>query len=230
MKKGYMCEAAGSGIIILAGLVSCIFGNDSLGIYGIAAVFAISWTVCYYIFRNFCECHFNIAISLGALISGKISIGRFFGNAFFQLLGGVIAGAIITAILCLTQEGINNLQACINGFSSYSKLSIEMGGMFALEICGTAILVLAFLVFTSKKYISACSGLFIGAIYFVLVLLGGNLTGGCFNPVRALIPSILVAGTGQFDILLEAFPFIAATLVGGVVAAPVYKLLGKLAK
>ena len=74
---------------------------------------------------------------------------------------------------------------------------------------------------TSKKENSAVSGVVIGLSLTLVHILGIAFTGTSVNPARSFGPALFVGG----EALSNVWVFIVAPLVGGVLAALVYKFL-----
>ena len=81
--------------------------------------------------------------------------------------------------------------------------------------------VLAILGVTSKVENGAVAGIVIGLSLTLVHILGISFTGTSVNPARSFGPALFVGG----DALANVWVFIAAPLVGGVLAAIVYKFL-----
>ena len=104
------------------------------------------------------------------------------------------------------------------------------GGSFiaglVVEIVLTFIFVLTILGVTSKKAgHGSFGGLVIGLTLTLVHILGIGLTGTSVNPARSFGPAIVAAINGNSAPLGSLWVFIVAPLVGGVLAAVVYKLL-----
>ena len=91
----------------------------------------------------------------------------------------------------------------------------------ALGAAAVAIVVLAILGVTSKTENSAVAGIVIGLSLTLVPILGIAFTGTSVNPARSFGPALFVGG----DALKNVWVFIVAPLVGGVLAALVYKFL-----
>ena len=83
------------------------------------------------------------------------------------------------------------------------------------------VFVFAILGVTSKKENGAVAGIVIGLTLTLVHILGISFTGTSVNPARSFGPAILLGG----DALSCVWVFIVAPLVGGVLAALVYKFL-----
>ena len=92
---------------------------------------------------------------------------------------------------------------------------------FAIEVVLTFIFVLAILGVTSKESNSSVAGLVIGGALVLVHLIGIPFTGTSVNPARTFGPA-LFAGT-----LSTYWVFLLAPMVGGALAAVVYRFLSK---
>ena len=85
----------------------------------------------------------------------------------------------------------------------------------------TFVFVLAILGVTSKPENGKVAGLVIGLTLTLVHILGIHFTGTSVNPARSFGPALFAGG----DALKNVWVFIAAPLVGGVLAALVHKFL-----
>jgi len=90
-----------------------------------------------------------------------------------------------------------------------------------VEVILTFVFVLAILGVTSKVKNGAVAGIVIGLTLTLVHIFGIYFTGTSVNPARSFGPALLVGG----DALANVWVFIVAPLVGGVLAALVYKFL-----
>lgn len=90
-----------------------------------------------------------------------------------------------------------------------------------IEIILTCVFVMAILGVTSKEKCGKVAGLVIGLSLTLVHLLGIFFTGTSVNPARSFDPALFMGG----DALKCVWVFIAASLIGGVVAAVLYKFL-----
>ena len=91
----------------------------------------------------------------------------------------------------------------------------------AIEAALTFVFVLAILGVTSKESNGAVAGLVIGGALVLVHLLGIPFTGTSVNPARTFGPALF---NGSLSIY---WVFLVAPLVGGALAAVVYKFLAK---
>jgi aquaporin Z len=85
----------------------------------------------------------------------------------------------------------------------------------------TFVFVIAILGVTSKESNGGVAGIVIGLSLTLVHILGISFTGTSVNPARSFGPALFVGG----DALKNVWVFIVAPLVGGALAALVYKFL-----
>ncbi len=94
-----------------------------------------------------------------------------------------------------------------------------MWGALVLEILLTAIFVLVILFVTDKVATPAFAGLAIGFSLAAVHMVGIPLDGTSVNPARSIGPALFAGGTAISQLWL----FIVAPLIGGVLAALIWK-------
>ena len=172
-------------------------------------------------------CHINPAVSIAMLVAGKMSVKDFILYIVAQILGGLV-GAI--ALFGFAKMGGATLlgNAC-NGLVGTEPV----GGIFAailVEVVLTFIFVYVILNVTDPKSESTknTAGLIIGLTLTLVHLIGICFTGTSVNPARSLATAIGAAiFNGEMEPLQNVWIFIVAPLVGGVVAALVFKAMHK---
>ena len=158
--------------------------------------------------------HFNPAVTLGAAMIKRISPVDAVIYWLAQLSGGVL-GALLAKGL-LVDEG----RATHYGAAQVSGL---LGGNFQgaiVEALGTFCLVLVILAAVySKKSVKDWAPLAIGTTLGFIVMVGGPLTGGSFNPARWFGPALVGNEWGG------VWPYLVGPIVGSVVAALVFRFV-----
>ncbi|MBQ3049171.1 MAG: MIP family channel protein [Oscillospiraceae bacterium] len=211
--KKAIAEFIGTLVLVLvacgvAAVSGCAF--PEAGYVATALAFGLVIVAMAYSIGNISGCHINPAVSIAMLVSKKMSVKEFFAYIAAQFLGA-IAGAGILAYFMGSTEALGQ-----NGL--YDGDIVKS---LIVEVVLTFIFVLAILGVTSKKENSNVAGLVIGLSLVLVHLLGIPFTGTSVNPARSFGPALLVGG----DALANVWVFIVAPLVGGVLAAIVYKYL-----
>lgn len=212
--KKYIAEFIGTFVLVLfacgtAAVVGCSAENGT-GYLLTALAFGLVIVAMAYSIGNVSGCHINPAVSIAMLVSGKLSIADFIGYIIAQFAGATAGAAVLMALV--GKESGLGANALYNG-------SIVLS--FLVEIILTFVFVIAILGVTSKIENSSVAGIVIGLTLTLVHILGISFTGTSVNPARSFGPAILLGG----DALSCVWVFIVAPLVGGVLAALVYKFL-----
>ena len=157
-------------------------------------------------------CHVNPAVTLGALISGRIPVNEAIGYWVAQFVGGIAGGALLKLMTSSFGKVVDQTGGL--GTDGYGK-HISEGGAFVLEIVLTFLLVFVVLMATEKAAAVGFAGLAIGLSLTVIHLVGIPLDGTSVNPARALGPALFEGGKA----LSQVWLFVVAPLVGGGLAA-----------
>jgi aquaporin Z len=219
-----MAELLGTGVLVFfgVGVATMMFGfhfagaSTAAGVVATALAFGLVLLALVYTLGPISGCHLNPAVTLGALLSGRIKpveAGLYWVS---QFAGGIIGALLLWAVLgrspfySRSSTGLGT-----NGWGSASLLHISLGGAFLTEVILTAIFVFVILTVTGKTGNPVTAGLVIGLTLTVIHLVGIPLDGTSVNPARSLGPALIVGGTA----LSQVWLFIVAPLVGALVAA-----------
>ncbi|MBE6311495.1 MAG: aquaporin [Bacteroidales bacterium] len=192
-----------------AAVVGCSAENGT-GYLLTALAFGLVIVAMAYSIGNISGCHINPAVSIAMLVSGKLSVKDFIGYLIAQFAGATAGAAVLMAFV--GKESGLGANALYEGNIALSIL---------IEIILTFVFVIAILGVTSKIENSAVSGIVIGLTLTLVHILGISFTGTSVNPARSFGPALFVGG----DALANVWVFLVAPLVGGVLAALVYKFL-----
>jgi MIP family channel proteins len=158
--------------------------------------------------------HFNPAVTLAAATIKRISP---LDAVIFILaqLSGAVLGALLTKSLLL-DEG----RATHYGAGQVSGLLANNFAGSVVEAIGTFCLVLVILaVVFSKKSLKDWGPLAIGTTFVFLVMVGGPLTGACYNPARWFGAALVGNSWGG------VWPFLVGPIVGSLLAVAVFKFI-----
>lgn len=212
--KRYLAEFIGTFVLVFfacgtAAVVGCSAENGT-GYLLTALAFGLVIVAMAYSIGNVSGCHINPAVSIAMLISGKLGIKDFAGYVIAQFLGATAGAAALMAFVG-KESGL--------GANALYKGDIWLS--LLIEIILTFVFVIAILGVTSKVENGAVAGIVIGLSLTLVHILGISFTGTSVNPARSFGPALFVGG----DALANVWVFIVAPLVGGALAAVVYKFL-----
>jgi aquaporin Z len=154
------------------------------------------------------------------LVARRMSAKDAIGYWIAQIIGGTIAAGIVLYIAQgAPGGGVASLAGAANGFAAHSPGNYSMAASFVAEMFLTMLLVLTVLGATDNRAPAGFAGIPIGLILTVLILAGIPITNGSFNPARSIGPAIWVGGWA----LQQLWLFIVAPMLGGVLAASLYR-------
>ena len=213
--KKYLAEFIGTFVLVFfacgtAVVLGCDTGKVDAAYIMTALAFGLVIVAMAYSIGNISGCHINPAVSIAMLINGKLSVADFAGYVVAQFAGATAgAAALIPFVGTGTSLGANGL------FDGNIVLSL------VIEAILTCVFVLAILGVTSKTENGAVAGLVIGLTLTLVHIFGIHFTGTSVNPARSFGPALFAGG----EALANVWVFIVAPLVGGAVAALIYKFL-----
>ena len=221
MKK-YLAECIGTFVLTLLGCGTAMFlgCNTPAGVVGTAIAFGLTVVAMAYTIGGISGCHINPAITFGVALSGRMSWGEAVGYWIGQVIGAIIAGAVL---LLLTK--VVAAPDLTGGLGTNGVVNAGgVGGALLVEFIATFIFVLVVLGTTdAKKGAGNLAGLAIGLTLILVHLVCINLTGTSVNPARSIGPALFAGGQA----LANVWVFIVAPMVGGACAAAVWKALAK---
>lgn len=173
-------------------------------------------------------CHINPAVSLGCLLSKRMSLKEFLVYIASQIVGGFLGAVAIFGIFKMA--GTNILGDACNGPVPGSSETGGIIGALLAEIILTCIFVYVILNVTDAKNEGAGkkAGLIIGLTLTLVHLIGITLTGTSVNPARSLATALTAwIYNGNTTPLANVWMFIVGPLAGGALAALLFKFLHK---
>lgn len=207
----------GTMVLVLMGCgtaisLSCTSADPNLSstVIGTALAFGLSVVAMAYTIGGISGCHINPAITLGCLLSGRISGKEAGMYMLFQVIGAILGSVILwglTSNASLVGTGAN---VCQEGVSI-------MGGLLA-EVVFTFVFVLVVLGTTdAQKGAGNFAGLAIGLSLVLVHLACIRYTGTSVNPARSIGPALFQGGEALSQLWIFIIgPFIGAALSAGV--------------
>jgi aquaporin Z len=215
-------------VIFAVGVATLSFGfrlygsSISAGVVTTALAFGLVVLALAYTIGPICGAHVNPAVTMGFVASGRMSLTEAGGYWIAQFAGGIVGALVLWGMFSTTRGYSRSLQGLgTNGYGNQSLTHISLGGALLVEIVLTFLFVLVVLGATSRLGTPAFAGLAIGLALTVVHLTGIPLTGTSVNPARSFGPALVVGHTA----LSQVWVFILAPLVGGFIAALVYRYL-----
>ena len=157
--------------------------------------------------------HYNPAVSLAVFLRGKLEGRDLVWYWVSQFIGAILAAAVVYLAL-----GATFAAAPGAGVTFWTAVMIELVYTFALCI------VVLHTATTADTEGNSYYGLAIGFTITVAAFAGGAISGGAFNPAVGIGPAIYAAVLGQPGALSHVWIYLIGPLVGGALAAAVFRV------
>ena len=217
MKK-YLAEMFGTMVLVLLGCGSAVFLGgpvSTAAILSIAFAFGLSVVGMAYSIGHVSGCHINPAITFGVWLSGRMKAKEALMYMLFQVIGAIIG----SAILYLLVQGFP-ATGTLTGANGWGP-EISTTTAFVAETVFTMIFVLVVLGSTCGFAPAGFGGLAIGLSLVLIHIVCIPITGTSVNPARSIGPALFEGGKA----LSQLWLFIVAPLLGGALAAGIWKVL-----
>ena len=213
-------EAIGTFVLVLFGCGTAVYTDVDLVATGLS--FGLAMMLMSYAVGRISGGHFNPAVTLGAIIGGRLpwsQAGLYMGA---QVVGGLLGGGTLMVLL-MGFDGFDPFEDSIgaNGWGD-DGTGYALWAALLIELILTAIFVFVILAVTDERnehpaMAPLVIGLTLTAIHFVAI----NATGTSVNPARS-IGAAVFSGT---DPLIQLWVFIVAPLLGGLAGGFIYPAL-----
>jgi aquaporin Z len=100
-------ELFGTFVLVMGGVGAAVLGGSQIGNLGVALAFGLSLLAMVYTIGPISGCHVNPAVTFGALLSGRISLKQAVGYMLAQIMGAIVAAAIVLFIASGGPNGYN---------------------------------------------------------------------------------------------------------------------------
>ena len=213
--RSWLAELVGTFVLVLgaagsaAVVVDELSGSATMLIAILGSVLALSAGV--YMFYDISGAQFNPAVTIALFALRKISWIAGLGNIVAQLVGGILAAAVLAVAIPL-------------GPSNYGLTTVAFGTEIwqavVLEASATFILVSTIL-FVAVRYRvpAAVAALAIPTALGAGLIVSGALTGGSLNPARTFGPALL---SGEFA---NHWVYWAGPIAGALIATLLFTVL-----
>jgi aquaporin Z len=219
MKK-YLAELVGTFTLTFLGCGAAVAlgcaDSNTAAVVGTALAFGLSVVAMAYTIGGISGCHINPAITVGQFLTGRMTLKDCGMYIVFQIVGAILAAAVLSLIVSTAGADVaanTGANTCAFGTTNGLIVEIVLTMLFVLVVLGA----------TSKKNgaTSGFAGLAIGLSLVLIHLVGIHFTGTSVNPARSIGPALFAGGQA----LSELWVFIVGPLVGGALAAGVWKAI-----
>ena len=212
-------EFVGTAVLIMGGPGTAILAPD-IGQIGVSLAFGFSLLVMAYVIGPISGCHINPAVTLGMLLSKKVTVRQAAFAWMAQVLGAIF-GAVVIYGIASGRDGWERGTFASNGWDrdGFSGL----GAAIIVEIVFTALFVFVVLTTTGRRFAPGFGGLVAGITLALIHLATIQVDNTSVNPARSLATAIF-ADTSP-SALGQLWVFIIFPLIGALVGVFVWLLV-----
>lgn len=217
----WAAEFAGTTVLVFAGLGTGIFATQ---VIDSALGFGLGLLAALVAFGHVSGGHFNPAVTLAAVVSGRTPAKVALGYVVAQVLGALVAVGLLWAVLMTLIDAPTTAQALgavANGYGENSTSQAGWPTVLLIEFVATTLFVLVVLGSTAPRANAVLAPVAIGAAFAFLLTILAPFDGGSLNPARSTGAAVI----GGAEYLSQLWLFWAAPLLGGLVAGLIYRVV-----
>lgn len=227
MTKKLIAEFFGTFWLVLGGCGSAVlaaaFPNLGIGFVGVALAFGLTVLTMAFAIGHISGCHLNPAVSVGLWAGGRFSGKELVPYVISQVVGGIVAGAILYLIASGKAGFDLSGGFASNGYGEHSPGGYSLLACLICEIIMTMMFLFVIMGATDKKAPQGFAPIAIGLCLTLIHLISIPVTNTSVNPARSTGVAIFAGGWAFTQLWL----FWVAPLIGGVLGGVIYRALGK---
>ena len=220
-------EVLGTFWLVFGGCGSAVlaaaFPNVGIGLHGVSLAFGLTVLTMAYAIGHISGCHLNPAVTIGLVTARRFPSSEAIAYIIAQVVGAVIAGAILLAIAS-GKAGFDVAAGfASNGYAEHSPGGYSLFACFVAEVVLTFMFLMVILGATDRRVPAGFAPIAIGLALTLIHLISIPVTNTSVNPARSTGPALFVGGWAIGQLWL----FWVAPIIGAVLAGIVYPLLAK---
>ena len=220
-------EVLGTFWLVFGGCGSAVlaaaFPNVGIGLHGVSLAFGLTVLTMAFAIGHISGCHLNPAVTIGLVTARRFPSSEAAAYIIAQVVGAVIAGAILLAIAS-GKAGFDVAAGfASNGYAEHSPGGYSLFACFVAEVVLTFMFLMVILGATDRRAPAGLAPIAIGLALTLIHLISIPVTNTSVNPARSTGPALFVGGWAIGQLWL----FWVAPIIGAVLAGIVYPLLAK---
>jgi aquaporin Z len=224
--KQLSAEFFGTFWLVLGGCGSAVlaaaFPDVGIGLLGVSLAFGLSVLTMAYAIGHVSGCHLNPAVSIGLWAGGRFEAGKLLPYIAAQVLGGLVAGAVLFVIASGHAGFDVSAGFASNGYGAHSPGGYSLVAALVTEIVMTMMFLIIILGATDRRAPQGFAPLAIGLTLTLIHLISIPVTNTSVNPARSTAVAVFV---GDWAIA-QLWLFWAAPIAGALVGAAIYRFIG----
>jgi aquaporin Z len=214
MQRSLIAEFIGTFWLVFGGCGSAVlaagFPELGIGFVGVAMAFGLTVLTMAYAVGGISGGHFNPAVSLGLTIAGKLPAGRLLPYVAVQVLGAIVAAAVLY-VVASGKAGFELGGFAANGYGEHSPGGFSLFSALVIEMVLSAFFIFIIIGATSSRVPAGFAPIAIGLALTLIHLISIPVTNTSVNPARSTGQALFVGGWA----LQQLWLFWMAPLVGG---------------
>ena len=237
----FIAELIGTFVLVVGATGSIVYDEMLGGIYGIGFIAAghlVALSIAVYAFGKYSMAHFNPAVTIAFFITKHVK-----GKQLPYYIAAQAVGAFLGSIFVLFAMGDH-----ANLGTNYPNLTSSVESNIIYEILATMFLMGVIYIVVHFKKLAMLTGVVIGGIVAIDVLLFGEISGASMNPIRSLAPSV-VSGLIEYqwwwygdailnnemtthvgtliinETMMDLWLYLTTPFIGTIIVAAIYKAL-----
>ncbi|XP_029540909.1 aquaporin-8a.2 [Oncorhynchus nerka] len=210
-----LAEVVGTMFFVFIGCVSVIENVESAGRVQPALVHGLAVAVMVACMDQISGSHFNPPFTIAIYLCGGMKLFMVVPYLISQLLGGVL-GAAMSKMMTSKENYANATGAAFTILQSEDQLAGAIFGEIAMTCLVTMVVLLGAVNAKSK---SPMVPFLVGCTVIINILAGGDVSGTCLNPARALGPAVMA------NYWTYHWVYWAGPIAGGLLAAGLVRLV-----
>lgn len=221
----FFAEMFGTFWLVFGGCGSAIFAAAypelGIGFAGVALAFGLTLLTMCYAIGHISGCHINPAVSVGLVIGGRFPAKELLPYVIAQVVGGLLAGAVLY-VIASGKAGFNASDGfAANGFGMHSPDNYSLYAALVAEMVLTAFFIFIIMGATSKRGHAGLAGVAIGLSLTLIHLISIPITNTSVNPARSTAVAFF-QGSWAIE---QLWLFWVAPILGGIIGAIVYRIV-----
>jgi len=220
-------EFIGTFWLVLGGCGSAVlaaaFPNVGIGLLGVALAFGLTVLTMAFAIGHISGCHLNPAVSIGLWAGGRFPAKELIPYIFAQVLGGIVAGAVLFVIASGKAGFDVTAGFAANGYGDHSPGGYSLLAALVTEVVMTLMFLLIILGATDQRAPQGFAPIAIGLGLTLIHLISIPVTNTSVNPARSTGVALFVGGWAVSQLWL----FWVAPIAGGILGGGLYRLLGR---
>jgi len=223
----YAAELFGTFWLVLGGCGSAVlaaaFPGVGIGLLGVSLAFGLTVLTMAYAIGHISGCHLNPAVSIGLWAGGRFPSNQLLPYIVAQVVGAVIAGAVLYLIASGKAGFDASAGFASNGYGAHSPGGYTLLAALVTEVVMTMMFLIIILGATDERAPKGFAPLAIGLGLALIHLISIPVTNTSVNPARSTGVALFAGGWAVQQLWL----FWIAPIVGSLLGATVYRFLGR---